>query len=280
MRGVLPFGVTTGSAAAAPTPELWRLCPIEAIKAGRIRGWHLWDDFISVPNLTDQTTASQTYGWTVYGEATSSIKQIADEVGGVIAITGTDDNESVAMTSGGNTGGFLKFDLLHRVWFEARFKVSAVTNTLSGFFVGVTEEGLAGADALIAADTTFANVDYVGFLCPEADGNVCEPVFNKTDGTDVVMEADAHALAVDEYIKAGFLWDPTNRQDRFLEIFFDGTKETQEAYDTVGNKANTISDTTNFPGDQEMAVTVFGEAAATSRTLELDWIKCACMPIT
>jgi hypothetical protein len=280
MRAVLPYGVTTGSAAAAPTPEIWHLCPIEAIDAGRIRGWHFWDDFISFPTLSASTTASQTYHWTSYGDTGGTAAQIADEVGGVLQLNADTADESVAITTGGNTGGFLKLDASHRVWFEARFKVSSIANTTSGWFVGLTQETMAAVDAVIAADGTFADVDYVGFSAPEADGNVCEPVFNKTSGTDVIMEADAKTLVADTYIKAGMLWDPTGRPDEFLRIFFDGTEDEQSAYDTKGTKANTISDTTNFPGGEELAVTVFGEAAATARTLELDWIKAAAMPIT
>ena len=195
------------------------------------------------------------------------MSQIADEVGGVLQMTADTADERAVITTGGTTGGVLKMDTSHRVWFGARF-------------VGVTQETMAAADAVMGTGGAFADVDYVGFFCPEADGNVCEPGFNKTSGTDVVMEADAKTLVADTYIKAGFLWDPTNRQDRFLEIFFDGTKETQDAYDTVGSKANTITDTTNFPGDQEMGVTIFVEAAATARALEIDWVKCACVPLT
>jgi hypothetical protein len=256
------------------------LCPLEAINAGRIRGWHLWDDFITFPDLDAATTASQTFGWTSYGDTGGTCSLLADEVGGVLELNADTADESVAITTGGNTGGFLILDASHRVWFEARFKVMSISNTTSGWFVGVTQETMAATDAVIGTGGAFANVDYVGFSCPEADGNVCEPVFDKTGGTDVIMEADAKTLVNNTFIKAGFLWDPTGRPARFLEIFFDGVKETQEDYDTVGSKANTISDTTNFPGDQEMAVTVFGEAAATSRALELDWIKCACVPIT
>lgn len=276
MRGVLPY-VTSGEGLKAPTAELWHLCPIEAIDAGRIRGWHLWEDFINFPVISAADTVL--HKWAGACDAGGTISQIADEVGGVLQLNADTADESAVITTGGNAGGFLIMDASHRVWFEARFKTSSIANTTSGHFVGVTAEGLAADDAVIGTGGTFADVDYVGFFCPEADGNVCEPVFNKTSGTDVVMEADAKTLVADTYIKAGFLWDPTNRQDRFLEIFFDGTKETQAAYDTVGSKANTITDTTNFPGDQEMAVTIFTEAAATSRALEIDWIKCACMPI-
>jgi hypothetical protein len=277
MRGVLPF-VTSGEGHKAPTVELWHLCPIEAINAGRIRGWHFWDDFISFPGFDAQTTATWGSQWTCYADTGATVSQIADEVGGVVQISADGADESAVITTGGNTGGFLKMDTSHRVWFEARFKVSAIANTLSGCFLGVTQETMAAVDAVIGTGGAFADVDYVGFFCPEADGDQCEPVFNKTSGTDVVMEADAKTLVADTYIKAGFLWDPTNRPNRFLEIFFDGTKETQAAYDTVGSKANTIDDTTNFPGDQELAVTIFLEGAATARALEVDW-KCAAVPI-
>lgn len=280
MRGVLPY-VTSGEGLKAPTAELWHLCPIEAINAGRIRGWHLWDDFTFFPDLSASTTASQTYHWTCYSDTGSTVAQIADEVGGVIQLTSDAANETAVLTTGGNTGGFCKLDASHRVWFEARFKVDAIGDTEGGYFLGLTEETMAAVDALITADgVTFADVDYVGFLCPEDDGDQCEPVFNKASGTDVVMLADAKTLVADTYVKAGFLWDPTARQDRFLEIFFDGVKETQDAYTTVGSKANTITDTTNFPGDQELAVTIFNEVGAGVGVLEVDWIKCAAMPIT
>jgi hypothetical protein len=276
MRGVLPF-VTSGEGLKAPTAELWHLCPIEAIDAGRIRGWHLWEDFINFPVLGAADTVL--HKWATAADTGGTITQIVDEVGGVLALNADTADETVVMGTGGNAGGFLKMDTSHRVWFEARWKVNTIANTTFGVFVGMAEEALVADDAIIAADGTMADKDYIGFVRLEADGDQCEPVFNKESGTDVVMEADAKTLVADTYVKTGMLWDPTNRQSRFLEIFFDGVKETQAAYDTVGSKANTIDDTTNFPGGEELALYIVNEAGATPGTLEIDWIKCAAMPI-
>lgn len=278
MRGVLPYAVSSGNQATAPSPEIWHLCPIEAIDAGRVRGWHIWEDFINFPALS--ATDADLHKWAVYADTGNTVAQIADEVGGVLQLNADTDNETAVITTGGNTGGFLSFTASTRVWFEARFKVSTIADTTFGAFIGLTQEGLASADGVIAAGATFADVDYVGFWRPETDGDQCEPVFNKASGTDVVMEADAKTLVADTYIKAGFIWDPTYRQNRFLRIFFDGVEDDQSDYDTVGSKANTIDDTTNFPGSEEMAVTIVNEAGGTPGSLEVDWIKVAAMLTT
>jgi hypothetical protein len=278
MRGVLPYGVTTGSAAAAPTPELWHLCPIEAILASRIRGWYFWEDFINFPVLGAADTVL--HKWAGAADSGGTLNTIATAVGGVMQISADTADETAVIGTDGNAGSFVKLDADHRVWFEARWKVNTIANTTFGVFVGLTEEGLVKDEGIIAADGTMQNVDYIGFSRLEADGDQCEPIFNKENGTDVVMEVDAKTLVADQYVKTGFLWDPTNRQDRFLEIFFDGAKETQEDYNTVGSKANTITDTTNFPGDQELGVLLCNEAGATPGNLFVDWVKVIAMPIT
>lgn len=279
MRGVLPYGVTTGSASKAPTPELWKLCPIEAIDAGRIRGWHIWEDFINFPALS--ATDADLHEWAVVSDTGGTVAQLADEEGGVLDIKADTADETSAIGTGGNTGGFLKVDLDHRVWFEARWKVNTIANTTFGAFVGLCEEGLVVVDGLIAAAATMVDKDYLGFWRDEADGDQVNIIFNKESGANpTYLEADAKTLVADTYVKTGLLWDPTNRQNRFLEVFIDGVKETQGAYTNVGSKANTIDDTTNFPGGEELGLILFNEAGATPGNLQVDWVKCAAMPIT
>lgn len=279
MRGVLPYGVTTGSAAAAPSPELWHLCPIEAIDAGRIRGWHLWEDFINFPDLGAADTVL--HKWAGAADSGGALKMLTDEVGGVFDINADTADESAVIGTGGNIGGFLKMDASHRVWFEARWKVNTIADTTFGTFVGVCEEALVKDEGMIAADGTLQDVDFMGFWRDEADGDQVNVVFNKASGADpTTMETDAFTLEADTYVKTGFLWDPTARQNRFMEIFFNGVKDVQDDYSNVGSKANTIDDTTNFPGGEELALILFNEAGATPGNLQVDWVKCAAMPIT
>ncbi len=279
MKGVQPQGVTTGSAAAAPTRQLWTACPESELFFGQLRGWYLWEDFINFPDLS--AVDADLHGWSVVSDTGGTVKQLADEVGGVYDIKADTDNETSAIGTGGNAGGFVKLDADHRVWFEARWKVNTIANTTFGAFVGLCEEGLVVVDGLIAAAATLVDKDYIGFWRNEADGDNIDIVFNKESGANpTTLEADAKVLVADTYIKTGFLWDPTNRQDRYLEVFIDGVRETQDAYTNVGSAANTVDDTTNFPGGEELGVILFNEAGATPGNLQVDWVKCAAMPIT
>lgn len=278
MRAVYPEGVTSGVQSRAPSAELWRLAPLEAIDSGRIRGWHLWEDFINFPDLS--ATDANLHKWSSFGDTGSVIKQIDDqqEVGGVLQITSDGDGENAGIQTGGEAGGFVKLDASTRVWFEARFRFTSIADTKIGAVIGL-HEPITQSTSVPLNGGAINDQDYVLIFHDEDDGDNLDFVANKASGTAITFEADAKTLVADTFVKVGFLWDPYQRQEEYLSWFVDGVKEVQDDYTKTGSKANTVDDTTNFPGGQTMGVIIAVEMAATgSPALEVDWVKCASVP--
>lgn len=278
MRSALPYGVTTGSAAAAPSPELWHLCPTEAIMAGRIRGWSVWEDFIVFPDLSG--TDSNLHKWSSFGDTGSVIRQVGNEVGGVLQVTSDGDGENASIELS-ESGGFLKLDANHRVWFEARYKFDTIADTKLGAFIGL-HEPIVQSTSVPLNGGNLNDQDFVGFFHDEDDGDQIDLVFNKAAaGAVTTAKADAKTLVADTYIKSGFVWDPTNRAAEWLTWYFDGSPVPSSSLTVKGSKAKTANDTTKFPGGEEMGIIAAVEMAAVgSPSLFIDWIKCAAMPIT
>ena len=228
------------------------------------RGYRLNDDFL----LFKEDTG----GWAVGGTNETTVVP-ADELGGVVTIgaTGADKDEGY-MTSGNNEGGFCKIysTTPKELWYEARIKVSSILDQAG--FVGLSEEGLAGADTLTDDDGDLGNFDFLGFHFDNAGPATVDFVYRKAGSAAVVMIAGADTLVAGTWVKLGFQYD-----GKYLKCYVDGVLVEIDSTVT-GYKAQDgmkIADATNFP-DGEILAALFGikDGAGAAKTMPIDWVDC------
>lgn len=253
-----------------PSPIIWGDCPLVEGLFDFGSHYMVEDDFVN--SMAFAATDADLHQYATYGDTGSTITSLADERGGVlrIALDGT-DNDEAWIQCGGNTGAaFLISDTAgsdKKLWFEARIKVSAITNNVN-YFVGLAQQARAAADTITDAGA-FGDFDHIGFHVLEADGDDMSFVHGKTSGTHQVILADAHVPVADAYVKVGFKYDPGKPASQRIAIFVNGAEKS--TYVTATQIA-----TANFPDGEELSP-IFGlkdGGLGGAAALEVDWFRC------
>jgi len=260
---------------SAPSANIWFDLPPEwAINK---QGCEIWEDFVNSPSMI----SAQDVGlFATYIDTGVTLNQSAAGVGGVLAIVqdGTDNDEGW-LTTGGNQGGaFLISDTAgadKKLWFEARVKVSSIVDDVVAFFVGLSEEGLAGANTMVDDTGVMADKDYIGFNTVHVNGGttglnaVLRFTYKKAGQTAQTVLATLDTLVADTYVKLGFKYDPSELTTKRIKVYLNGVE--QSTYVTATNIA-----TATFPDGEELAV-LFGSKAGTgtASTTSFDWIRVA-----
>lgn len=227
------------------------------------------DDFMAVKNADTYTDIFSELAYTSYIDTGGTLVTLADESGGVLALAtdGTDEDE-IWISAGDGTGG-LGFvsdtagaDFL--TVFEARFKVSTITDAALSHFVGLASPGLAGADTKVDATGALKDGAYIGFD-NLLDGDGLDFVYGASGQTLQRKIADAHTLVADDFVKVGWIYDPDASADKRIKVFIDNVE--QSTYVTATNIA-----TATFP-DAEILTFLAGykNTTATAGELALDW---------
>lgn len=255
-----------------PSPNIWADCPIIDMLVDPNVGYRHFDDFLTYDSTA--TTVKNASGYPVY-EGDCAIKGTAT-TGGELALFGTTDNEEAALQVGGVNGAqFVISDTAgaaKKLWFEARVKKSAITNSLGGFFVGLAEENSGQADFMADAGNDFADVDLIGFWNDESDDSTGSHVhfIYQISGQAFVTKIDTVAtLAADTYVKLGFVYDPDAEASKKIKVFVDGVEQTTyvTATDIAGSK---------FPDGEEMSpIVAIKMASNNDMTVTMDWWACA-----
>jgi hypothetical protein len=287
MFGFLSNNLYTGHNAADTSglsPRIWsRVTGSMMSSSGDKRLVLAGDDFTSFYGLVTSKVgfyAGEAGAYKSYEETGGSITQVATEKSGVIAITsdGT-DNDDMALAAGGATGvlGAISDTAAnaHLTAFECRFKVSAVTDDMGAFFVGLTEEGLAAVASMTDNTGVMASKDHIGFCTVHTNGGdagtnaVLQFVDQKAGQTQVVKIASLKTLVADTWYKAGFVYDPTAPASRQIAVYLDNVE--QSTYVTAADIA--VATGSAFPDGEEMtfsALTHQGGATG-AWSLYLDW---------
>ncbi len=252
-----------------PSSTIWGDCPVQEILQDPSVGYHFFEDFL---NFGASATSGAT-PWTAYIDTSNTVTQLATEVGGVVQLlTDTTDNDCPVLTSGGNTGGMVKVASGGKsMWYEARVRVSSAALTEAAYFVGLTEEGCAADNGIIADNpdtdiaTVMADKDYIGFANFTNAAPVFAAVYKKASGTDTVVVASANTIALATWVKLGMKFDATI--DRFT-FYVNGASV---GYFDVGDAG-----TTNFPSGEELALTFAVKNGTTAAKLfDVDWVRVA-----
>lgn len=231
------------------------------------------DDFTNCPVFA--TTVSQR-GYYTYQDTGVTMKGLATAGNiGVLEVAGNDadNDEGVLVTGGNTTGDFListtsPDDLL--LVFECRLKKASIANNAAAFFIGLSEEATAAANALVDDTGAVADKDYIGFSVLQAAGSKVQAVYKKAGQTAQTNYADIGTMVADTYMKLGFVYNPGDPQGRFIRWFVDGVEQ-KTSYVTAANLA-----AATFPNGEELAMqfaTKVGTDMAESK-LQLDWWAC------
>jgi len=256
----------SGSASGrGPSPNIWDDAKILQIMLDPTIGWHYFNDFVNAPELGANASVYDNGiigAWT--GATGGKITGVADELGGVIQLFTTDDNDCTGLVvcSSNGKAGLAKFAANKTLYFETRLKVSNITDSKFGLFVGFGEEALTGATGVIGDDGALADKDLVGFHRLEADGDKFDTRHNTAGGGGITtVKADAITLVADTYVKLGIKLSGST-----VTFYKDGAA----LDDTVAITA------TNFPDGEEMAIYIVLKAAADDDAkVEVDWIRAA-----
>ncbi len=199
---------------------------------------HTWfDDF-------DDYVAAE---WTIT-ETGSGTRAVGNEDGGILVITNaTSDNDKNALQWSGATNGStvetFKWAATQSMWFKARLKLLEVTQT--DLFIGLYTTN---------TDPVSGVVD--GLYFSKTDGSA-SLVFNATKNS-TSSSVTAATLTDATYFTCGFWWDSSLG---VLTVYYNG------------NPVGVLTDTTNFPDDEEVTISfaVQNGQNAVASILSLDY---------
>lgn len=239
------------------SPGVWADCPIDAIINGDVDGIIIDDHFLYSAGITAVTTDASLVGIPYRGfNSAGGTHTQPDVAGGELALTEATANEGNFIRS--TVCPFQLSSQLGDLWFEARVKVSSVTNI--GMIVGLWDNTactvdipLSSADPPIMATTG----NFVGFRMPEGAGVVIGSYdaddAGQTTDAEVVVNSNCGVMVADTYAKLGLRF---NRRTNQLSWYFNGSPcaNTKSLPNNVG---------TDFPADVRLGL-IFGQKLVAS----------------
>lgn len=270
------------------TYDLWKNFPVGRILGlkDRSAGYGVMLDPSSFDCAVDAAAATVLYGTggiRGYIDTGCTITQTTMATGGpggaVRLATTTTDNIEAWIQFGGATGSPFRIsdaateaaDLI----FECEFRISSVTDTNCGFFIGLMEEGCAAADSITDAGA-LADKDYFGFHRLEADGDKLDIVYKKNGQTAVSHKADWKTIAAATWYRVGFRYDAASKS--ITPWFGTGDRSTTVMAPDKDNKviATDIASATDIFPDAEGMSPIIGIKNATNVAYTLDIRVLAC----
>jgi hypothetical protein len=241
------------------TDPVWSDCPIDSIRAGTVQG------IIVEPNLAEYdstaTTVQNNCGLPTF-EGDCTVDGIATAGGGVALFGTTDDEEASIQFCGNASAPFVipaDSSTGKKMWFECEIKKSLITDSLGGFFIGLTSEGAAVANFMADGGADFATADLLGFWNDETDDSVGSHVHVVTQkgsaAFDTIIDT-VDTLVADTYVRLGFVYDPGAGDKKKIKFYVNGLPQTTCVGEDSGDATVYLGDTTNFPGGEEMAPAV------------------------
>ncbi len=276
--GFLPHNYLTQHRDANTTglsPRLWAAVSASVMEPdGSGRLFMVGDDFGCVKNADTYTDLYSEMGYTSYIDTGGTLLGLADENGGVLALTtdGTDEDE-IWISSGDGTQQLGQIsdtsgaDFMTA--FEARYKISSIANSVMSHFVGLASPGLAAADT--AADATgvlAAAKAFIGFRTL-LDGDSIDFIYQAASQTLVTKISGVHVPVADTFVKLGFLYNPAAKAAQRIKVFVNNVE--QSTYVTATNIA-----TATFPDAEALAFLAgFKNTTAAAGELAIDWWRFA-----
>lgn len=249
--------------AAAPSPSIWKDCPMGSISKTPGRYIHIWDDFDSTH--TTLAAAGMWGRWLVKGTQ-SIVAALADESSGVITVGGTGTAQDDAYLHS-NALYDLTMNNGKRFWFEVRVNL-ADADLDGGLIAGLAQYSACAADLIVdEAEAIVTLKDFIGFMGFSASSLMgdMEAIYQQeADAAHTDVDTSVATLADDTYVKLG--------------MRFDGKKTVTFYADGVVAATLDIDDLTDNSFVNKLAV-VFGmkDVAGDATDLsQVDWVRFAC----
>lgn len=230
MFSIQPAGNFSADTNRGPSKAVWfgkARCPWLELLEDPSKGMTFFDDFLVSghgPSATGGAIVQPRGQWSTYyyqgGTAVDGAKE-----GGVITIASDGDNEGVAYGSGAGSFRLVTTSTLalnQALWFEARVALSTIAATKNDAFVGIFDgflsSGLPQAAWPITTtdDTLAAAMNCIGFQRKASVGTDWSFVYQlsgaasvyPTNLTTLTTTVLGSAMAADQYVKLGFVFDP------------------------------------------------------------------------
>lgn len=257
-----------------PSYVIWGDCPVAEIALDPNVGVGFFDDFVGVPQFTDNDT-SYFNGYAGYVDTGTTFKPQAGVVGGIIEVANNDaDNDEAVLSV--NAPAFQVSDTDGddlSLWFEARVKRASIADNACAMFVGLAWDhgnGVSVAKTLCLTDNDGAlgAFSFLGFHVDAANGDAIDFVYKADSQTAAVLIAGVDVPVADTFAKLGFRYDPSADTAKRITIFVDGVE--QSTYVT-----GTIIEAVTFPDAEPMAPTWAAKTGSTAASkAQMDWIRC------
>lgn len=275
MFGFLPHNLFTnhrGADTSGLSPRLWAPLSSNIMTAdGSSRLVLAGDDFVCVRNSDTYTRIRSEMHYSSYIDTGGTLLNLADEKGGVLALTtdGTDEDE-IWMVCGDGTGGLGMISDTsgddHMTAFECRYKINTIANSAMSHFVGLTTPMAAAAEmAVDATGALKATTSILGFRTL-LDGDNIEFVYQAVaDSAVVIAVASAKVPVADTFMKLGFLYDPSAPAAKRIKVFADNVE--LSTYVTATQIA-----TATFPDAEQLTFQAgYKNTTAAAGELAIDW---------
>lgn len=275
---IVRYGRAEDVVARMPSPKIWADCPVTKLLTEPAYGYYVWDDFKNsvVGMAFEDTDKLIVYGdinwWTISeGDALGDIAIQADDEGWLMLDQDGTDDDTTSIVAGGPSLEPIRLPLKgerKRFWFEARVKVSTITDTDLAWFVGLIESiPVSEGVPLGAAPTAPADYDYLGFFVAEADGNDLTIIYNEATSGTAQSDTGEITLTADTYVRIGFRLDVDSDK---IHVYADGVD--------LGADAEIDITTANFPSNTDVQIFIgltSGAAGADGDNLKVDWVRFA-----
>ncbi len=240
---------------AMPTEAIWSHFNLPGMRSNPFSGSLLERDW----------THGETEGDQQFADTSSVIRTIPGAAGeGALTLFTTADNEAAEVNFSScpitTTGG--------AIWaFEARLKVSVITDSKFNIFAGLMVGDAATAGDQIGDTGTLADLGAIGFQMKEADGDKVDLIYDKAGQTQNEHDDDYVTPVADTYFTVGLYYNGTT-----IQGYVDGVA-TGTAMSAVDIAA------ADFPSaDVMVPVLAVKAASADDFTLTCDWIRVAQLP--
>jgi len=257
------------------SPNLWGECPIPQILEDSGVGYHFFDDFLAAYDFATNTAVTNVGPYEIFTGNGPSLAGAVNLPGGAqTIISGASADVTAILTLGGGAP-FMISDTSgedRKLWFEARIKISSVTDAdQAPFFIGFAEEDRSAANGIFAdagGDLGFTTtIDLIGFGRFDNDGDSLSFIYQK--GGQTCQDVLQIALAADTWIKVGFLYDPTAPAAKRIKVYANNLE--QSTYVTAANIA-----AATFPDAEELTLIMgMQNDSTTTNTLSVDWWRAA-----
>ena len=290
MGDVVRYKTDDNTNSRGPSPSIWADIDVQLFGEDGGAGIHQFDDFKN--SMTTQEEAARS-AWTggighILGDInwqgfteTDLVVDVAlqaDDDGVLMLDTDGTDDDTVGITGGDNTMGIMKTPAIgsssnDQFAWEARLKVSTITDGDLSVFVGIMEPGKLSNGSPLGAVGALADVDYIGLHITEADGDAVSIVYNEASaGTASTTAVSGTTLVADTYIRLGIKFVSRGVGQAEIRFFIDGV-DVGDAF--AINIATANADYPDATDMDSMITATSGANGADGDDVKIDWVRLA-----